>query len=138
MSLFKDYLDQKITDQDVFNHVYHQIILQNEPANSGTANVLLNPATGCKCALGHLLSDAELDVIQDKGNSYAIGVNGICMFLGYDMGFVYNGSWDHRHGFLHELRLAHDRVSTETDFIHSFKGRMKQIADTYNLTVPGE
>jgi hypothetical protein len=138
MSLFKKYLAHKIGDQEIFNHVYNQMIIQEKPAVTGMDCVLYNPINGRKCSLGHILSDKDLDIINKTHGGYNLGVNGICMTLGLEMGFIWNSSWNHEHGFLNDIRSAHDAAMIYTNFIHSFKGKMKEIAEKYNLTIPGE
>lgn len=137
MSMFRDFFNNKIDKQTLFNHVYTQIIMQGKPALSLKWPVLLDHETGCKCAIGHLLDDHDLSTIQSKNPAYVVGVNGVCMYLGLPIGFVVNGSWDEKHEFLFNLQQAHDHyVELENSFIGAFTTAMKQIAYKNSLIIP--
>jgi hypothetical protein len=139
MSLFRDFLNGKVGKQTVFNHVYHQIIMQGAPAIRGTSCVLLDEDSDCKCALGHLLTTNELKIIHDLQHNYVVGVGGICMWLRLPMGLILEGKMSETHSFLTTLQHAHDYPATDGSrpyFIDNFKREMSNVAHEHGLTIP--
>ena len=121
----------KITSnkQELFNHVYLALVAQGEPAVWGVTCTYLNPATGHKCAIGHLLPDGH------PAQSHIFGV--VNLYSNYPELFESNTDLD----FLSRLQSAHDAPRLTNNltghaWVESFKKRMHLIAAEYKLTVP--
>jgi hypothetical protein len=136
-SLLTQFVLGKTDKQKVFDHVYNQIIRQAQPAY-GTSGCVLLDDNGCKCALGHLLSDPELEIIYLNQKTMRVGISAIAMYLDLPMPIRYDRR---NYTFLNELRAAHDEAFETDDvepFIKGFEARMKVIASEHNLKLPYE
>ena len=135
-------MDKQERRQAHFNKAYLGVIAQGEPAtaysphtSSGLRCVYLAD-NGSKCAVGHLLSEEEL---QKYGDVLG-GVDDLWdgMYLREDA--------DHDHPFYEDARFydamqnKHDNLMgySGTEFVEAFKQEMASFARFYNLTVPDE
>jgi hypothetical protein len=121
-----------ITLQEIFDRAVLGVITQGKPSVTkgftGTS-CMYRGAAGTKCAVGHLIDDANytLELEGEGSDSYLVR-----QALEQSLGELPENST----GLLVRLQFAHDSASEFSDFISRFVARARQIATNYNLTFP--
>ncbi len=123
--------------QKIFDTAYNAIIKQNSASlkqlSSGEkfAVCLYSGIDETKCAIGHLISD----VYSPSFESLRIRA---LVYTYSDVRRVLDVVDANDVEFLSQIQEAHDSSIDEEDFMLSFKNRMKNVAENYKLTIPGE
>jgi hypothetical protein len=140
----KGFLEGKFTQQEIYDFVYNKIIEQGKPSMvvtdriSGATSCAYRGENGCKCAIGHLLTDEDLKDIE-KHNKTTYPTNHLRAMTIMDIMTTYlitpsltlyvdKNTW-----FISRLQRAHDNYYRFPSFIQLFKEDMKSIAIDYNL-----
>ena len=120
--------------QDAFGKVWQYFVVEKHPrafdASLGTCAYWI-PATGCKCAIGCLLTDEEAAEL-DRGTLR----KATCFMRERDI--IPNSDENAWYGFLNLLQVAHDAYDGDGDFHKFIETRLRDVANEYKLAVPEE
>lgn len=152
----KNFLAGKVTAAQITDYTEAKLIEQGKPAMSEEKGCLYRLADGSKCAIGHLISDEEIESCVTTDGQYPTSELYDISFLGgVDSLLTYNNEvfnpdnepddYDKRH-FLGCLQSVHDSSAIESrnkannhaDFIIFFNKRMESFRKIHNDTLVSE
>ena len=113
-------------EQEFFNAALFGIRKQGRASMAPEGRCFYRSPDGCKCAAGHIITDAEYHRDMDEGEVGSFGP----LFVNQ---FKLNRLKDYV-AFIRDLQGAHDMASCTRNFMVAFEDNMLRLARRYNLT----
>lgn len=123
-----------ITLQEMFDRAVLGVVTQGKPSVTAATNFngircMYRGEAGTKCAVGHLINDANYTLeLEGGGSNHHLVIHALEQSLGK---LPENST-----GLLARLQQAHDSANGYSDFLLTFVNRARLIATNFNLTFP--
>lgn len=118
-----------MTLQTILNTSTAALVKQGKRSADADGFCMFRDPDGNKCAVGHLIPDADYDPLFDK----PLGENG---FGNRHVLELYAEKLDVPAHFLQALQLRHDNAKNPETFVADFLANVKDLAILYNLEMP--
>jgi len=112
--------------QEVFDKATTALLLQGRKCSDG-AGCMYRLPDGRKCAIGHLISDKQIEIFNVRMNQPVYELSDILL-----MEIIPDNDLEETKEFLDALQVAHDG-SDPTNFEESFRNKANDVAYKYLL-----